>query len=442
MKSRIIVVMHYLEIGGAETALIGLLNALDPKRIEVDLFLHDHRGEMMQFIPKWVNLLPAIPEYTVLERPIVELVKRGFLFLALSRLYAKGLSSISYRKSKTTLPNDSYSDYSSKYTMSFLPFISPNTYYDLAISFCTPHRIVLDRVKARKKMAWIHTDYTRIWVDAPEELKVWSRYDYIASISGDVTKTFLQVFPSLESKIIEIENILSPKFVRERAELQDVSAELEGGGIRILTIARYSQQKNLDNVPDICRKLIEEMTKLLSVGRFSEAKNYDNVPDICKRIIKYLQADDSQNTDSVFPIKWYIIGYGGDEELIRQKIKEAGMENNVILLGKRSNPYPYIKACDIYVQPSRYEGKSVTVREAQMLCKPVVITNYPTASSQIKTGIDGLIVPMDNEGCAKAIAEFICNDSLQNDITRYLESHDYGNEMEVEKMYDILATQD
>lgn len=180
------------------------------------------------------------------------------------------------------------------------------------------------------------------------------------------------------------------------------------------------------------------MTKLLSVGRFSEAKNYDNVPDICKRIIQYLKDDSIQKADAVFPIKWYIIGYGGDEELIRQKIKESGMENNVILLGKRSNPYPYIKACDIYVQPSRYEGKSVTVREAQMLCKPVVVTNYPTASSQIQTGVDGLIVPMDNDACAKGLAEFILNDSLQKKIVTYLETHDYGNEMEVEKIYDLL----
>ncbi len=180
------------------------------------------------------------------------------------------------------------------------------------------------------------------------------------------------------------------------------------------------------------------MTKLLSVGRFSEAKNYDNVPDICKRIIKYLKDDSIQKADSVFPIKWFIIGYGGDEELIRQKIKESGMENNVILLGKRSNPYPYIKACDIYVQPSRYEGKSVTVREAQMLCKPVVVTNYPTASSQIKDGLDGVIVPMDNEGCAKGLARVILDEALQQRLEEYLQEHDYGNEAEVEKIYRLL----
>ena len=136
-------------------------------------------------------------------------------------------------------------------------------------------------------------------------------------------------------------------------------------------------------------------------------------------------------------MKWYIIGYGEDT-LIRQKIKDAGMENHVVILGKRDNPYPYIKACDIYVQPSRYEGKSVTVREAQMLCKPVVVTNYPTASSQIKNGVDGIIVPMDNDGCAKGLAKVILDKDMQKRLTDYLKTHDYGNESEVEKIYQLL----
>lgn len=199
------------------------------------------------------------------------------------------------------------------------------------------------------------------------------------------------------------------------------------GGVKILSIGRYSEQKNFDNIPDICKRLVEEMTRLLSVGRFSEAKNYDNVPDICRRMV-----------ETGVEVKWFIIGFGGDEQLIRDKITEAGMQEHVIILGKRNNPYPYIKACDIYVQPSRYEGKSVTVREAQMLCKPVVVTNYPTASSQIRNGIDGIIVPMDNEGCAKGLAEVIVDKALQERLVCYLECHDYGNENEVENIYRIV----
>ena len=399
-KPRIFIAMHYMEIGGAETALVGLLNALEHARVDVDLFLYDHRGEMMQFIPEWVNLLPQIPKYSVLERPIVELVKRGFWGIAVTRLWAKFLSQKVYKRSGSKLENNGGLDKMSKCTTPLLPKINQSVTYNLAISFLTPHRIVAEKVKAKKKIAWIHTDYTRVWVDAEEELKVWQKYDYVASISGDVTNTFLQVFPSLAPKIVEIENILSPSFVRKRAELKDVDKEIRHEGA----------------------------ITLLSVGRFSDAKNFDNVPDICKRLIGKTKLN----------IKWYIIGYGGDEALIRQKIKEAGMEEHVILLGKRINPYPYIKACDIYVQPSRYEGKSVTVREAQMLCKPVVVTNYPTAPSQIRSGIDGVIVPMDNEGCAHGLAEVICDKPLQERIIAHLKTHDYGNESEVEKIYTLI----
>lgn len=400
MKPRIFIAMHYMEIGGAETALVGLLNALDPTRVDVDLFLYDHRGEMMQFIPEWVNLLPQIPKYSVLERPIVELVKRGFWGIAAARMWAKRISKVAYKRSGSKLENNGGLDKMSKCTTPLLPKINQSVTYDLAISFLTPHRIVAEKVKAKKKIAWIHTDYTRVWVDAEEELKVWQKYDYVASISGDVTNTFLQVFPSLAPKIVEIENILSPTFVRKRAELEDTDKEF----------------RQTDKI------------SLLSIGRYSEQKNYDNVPDICKRLINKTKLN----------IKWYIIGYGGDETLIRKKIKEAGMEEHVILLGKRSNPYPYIKACDIYVQPSRYEGKSVTVREAQMLCKPVVVTNYPTAPSQIRSGIDGVIVPMDNEGCAHGLAEVICDKPLQERIIAHLKTHDYGNESEVEKIYTLI----
>ena len=386
--------MHYMEIGGAETALVGLLNALDPARVDVDLFLYDHRGEMMQFIPEWVNLLPQIPKYSVLERPIVELVKRGFWDIAAARMSAKLIGKL------TNVPSFSMDVFTSLFTNKLLPTICPQKKYDLAISFLTPHTYVKNKVVAKKKIAWIHTDYTIYPIAKNVERPIWCSYNYIASISNDVTRTFLQVFPTLAPKIMEIENILSPAFVRKRAELEDTDKEF----------------RQTDKI------------SLLSIGRYSEQKNYDNAPDICKRLINKTKLN----------IKWYIIGYGGDEALIRQKIKEAGMEEHVILLGKRSNPYPYIKACDIYVQPSRYEGKSVTVREAQMLCKPVVVTNYPTAPSQIRSGIDGVIVPMDNEGCAHGLAEVICDKSLQERIIAHLKTHDYGNESEVDKIYELI----
>ena len=396
MKKRIFISMHYLELGGAEAALIGMLQAMDYDRYDVDLFLHSHQGEMMQFVPKGVNLLPEIKEYAMIERPLLEALRKGCFRVVLARLKAKWQFK-RYLKRKGLKESAAAFQYVGNAVAQVLPSLENLGKYDLAISFLNPHNIVRDKVKAKKKVCWIHTDYTRIDVNADLELPVWASYDHVISISSDVTRTFLQVFPSLKDKIVEMENILSTEFVRKRAEEFDTGRELVGDGV-----------------------------KVLSVGRFCEAKNYDNVPDICRRV-----------REKGINLRWFLIGYG-DDSLIRQRIQEADMEEYVIILGKRSNPYPYIKACDIYVQPSRYEGKSVTVREAQILCKPVVITDYPTAKSQIRHGIDGVIVPLDNEGCAKGIVDFIQNRLVQYQIVNYLQNHDYGNESEIQKLYDLV----
>lgn len=395
-KKRIFISMHYLELGGAEAALIGMLQAMDYDRYDVDLFLHSHQGEMMQFIPKEVNLLPEIKEYAMIEKPMLEALVRGCFRVVLARLKAKWQFK-RYLKWKNLKESSAIYQYVGNAVTPVLSSLENLGGYDLAISFLSPHNIVRDKVKAKKKICWIHTDYTRIDVNTELELPVWNSYDNVMSISPDVTKTFLQVFPSLKNKIVEMENILSADFIRKRADEFDASAELVGDGV-----------------------------KILSVGRFCEAKNYDNVPDICRRI-----------REKDINLRWYLIGYG-DDSLIRQRIQETGMEDNVVILGKRSNPYPYIKACDIYAQPSRYEGKSVTVREAQILCKPVVVTDYPTAKSQIKHGFDGVIVPLDNEGCAKGIVDFIQNRLVQYQIVNYLQNHDYGNESEIQKLYDLV----
>lgn len=114
------------------------------------------------------------------------------------------------------------------------------------------------------------------------------------------------------------------------------------------------------------------------------------------------------------------------------------MQENVVLLGKKENPYPYIKACDIYVQPSRYEGKAVAVREAQILNKPVVITDFPTSKSQLKDGFDGIIVPIDNQGCAEGICNLIKDKELQQRLIENTKITDYTNKQELEKIYALL----
>jgi len=361
-KKRIFIMSHAMELGGAERSLIGLLDAFDTEKYDIDLFLMRHEGELLEFIPSKINLLPQLEQYTVLARPMKETLAEGHVALTLARLLGK-IAARMFDSKNCYTDSGVALEYSHKFTAALMPPIMPEKEYDVAISFLTPHYFVAQKVRAKRKIAWIHTDYSKVQVNRLSEQKMWEKYDNIISISAAVEEAFLTVFPELEDKIAVVENILPRRLITTQKDAFSIKDEMPEQGI-----------------------------KLLSIGRYCSAKNFDNVPEICSRLIK-------QGLD----VYWYIIGFGPDEKLIKSKIEQFGMNKRVILLGKKENPYPYIKACDIYIQPSRYEGKSVTVREAQMLGKPVIITQYATSSSQLENGVDGVVVPLNNEECAKGI---------------------------------------
>ena len=398
MKKKILIFSHAMELGGAEASLLGLLDSINTNEYEVDLFLMRHSGELLKYIPESVNLLPQNKKYAALMFPIASLIKRGQWLIVALRLLAKFLASFKVKKLKISGENSIQLEYSHKFTKCIMPKISDKN-YDLAISFLTPHYFVAEKVKAKKKFAWIHNDYANTKIDVKSETRMWSKFDKIISISDNATNSFVQTFPSLANKVTVIENIICKSYIDNLTDKFTVETEMVNDG----------------------------SIKLLSIGRFCHAKNFDNIPQICKLI-----------RESGLNVKWYIIGFGGDEPLIRKKIAEYGMQDYVIVLGKKENPYPYIKACDIYVQPSRYEGKSIAVREAQILHKPVIITDFPTSGNQLKNGFDGAIVPMEINGCASAICDIINNNDLLQLFVKNTSLDDYTNSDEIFKFYNII----
>lgn len=397
MKS-ILIVSHALEIGGAERALLAMLESFDYSQYSVELFLMRHSGDLLKLIPPQVKLLPEKKPYTALGVPLVSILKKGMLRVAFGRIAAKLRAKYYCKRHHIQGENAVELEYSHKYTVKGMPVISDKK-YDLVISFLTPHYFAAEKTHAKTKIAWIHTDYSLINVDVESEHTMWAQYDYIVSISNDCTKGFVSKFPELASKILLMENIIVPVFLQKQAALMEVKQEM----------------------PSF------EGLNLLSVGRFSHAKNFDNVPDLCRRILA-----------QGIQIRWYLIGYGSDEALIRQKIRETGMENHVIVLGKKSNPYPYMAACDVYVQPSRYEGRCVAVQEAQALGKPVIITAYPTSASQLQDGVDGVIVPQDNEACAVGIATVLKNPQMLEKLVHNCAEREYSNAQSMEPIYSIM----
>ena len=393
MKKRILILHFNMELGGAETSLLGLLDAIDYEQYDVDLQLYAIEGPLLSEINSNVRILPEIKEYKALTEPIQKNIKDGLWKIACARCYAKLRSSMS----KTSLKEGhNYKQYFHKICMPYVPSIKEK--YDLAISFNDPHYIIGKKVSAKIKMSWFHTDSSKIQFCNDIEKEMWGMSNYIVNVSEACKQAFDEKHFYAKEKSIVIENILSKKMIIK---------------------------KSFEPIKEYIKD--DKNVKLLSIGRFSHQKNFDNIPEIC-RIIK----------SKGYNVKWYLIGYGGDEELIRQKIEENEISENVIILGKKENPYPYIKMCDIYVQPSRYEGKCVAVREAQLLGKPVIITNYATAESQLEDGVDGMIVPMDNEECAAGIIQLIDNKKLQEKLIFNAAKRDYTNSCEINKIYQII----
>lgn len=400
MKKQILISVYDMEIGGIERSLINMLECFNYEAYEVDLLIFSHQGEFMSLIPGGVNVLPEISSYSVFRKSVVQCLREGHYMATLIRLVCKNLAFIKAgRRRFNEGAGYIQMQLASKYSSYFVPQLKKE--YDLTISYAWPHDIAADKVKAKRKIAWIHTDYSKLEIDNKLDLAAWNKFDYIASISDACTDSFLTIYPSLRNKIKQIENITSPEFIKKMA----------------------------DEIPVIDVPAEEEKFQIVSVGRLSYVKGFDMAVQALRKLY------DKGLTN----LKWKVIGYGGYETELKALIAKYGMEHQFVLLGKMTNPYPYIKSCDLYVQPSRYEGKAVTVTEAQILGKPVIITNYPTAASQVENGVDGIICELSPDGIANAIEQLYLNKELRSTLSGNVKDKDYSNSCELDKLYQIIV---
>ena len=386
-----------MEIGGVERSLISMLENFDYKNYNLDLMLYSHSGDLMKLLPQKPNLLSENKKYKTFRLSIGETIKRGKFLIGISRLAAKYKANKIGNKNNLQDKGYIQMQYMWKYALPFLPKLEKE--YDIAISYLWPHYFISDKVKAKTKIAWIHTDYSKIDTDIELDLSMWNKFDYIAAVSMDCKNAFLSKYPSLKEKVIIVENITSPNFIKKQSE------------------------EKINDLP-----MDKDIFKVVSVGRYCDAKGFDNA-------IKALRILHDKGYTNV---KWYIVGYGGEEELYRRLIKENKLEDSFILLGKKTNPYPYIKHCDLYAQPSRYEGKAVTVTEAQILGKAIMLTNYPTAHSQVMDGVNGYITELSIEGIANGIEKLYKDKQFREILEKNCSSVGYSNADELNKLYDII----
>lgn len=393
MKS-ILFVINSLTIGGSEKSLVSLLNMMDYSKFNVDLLMLKKGEEFDKYIPKEVNILD-IPEY--------------YKFLNDSKMIKSRVSKVKYTLCRYKSSFDLRINFIKKEKINNQQIFYKNQKnilkrlekkYDVAIAYAQgfPTYFVADKVQASKKLAWINCDYKNTLYNKYLDKAFYKKFNKIIAVSDACKESIIQVDSSYKDKIEIIKDIVNPNLILNMAN--EKVEKLNDDCLKILTVARLViHHKGYDVAIKAARLLMENNIKF----------------------------------------KWYVIGDGVDREIIKKLIKENNLTDNFILLGSRGNPYPYMKKCDIYVQPSRYEGFGLTVIEAKILKKLIICSNFNTVNELIENEVSGIIAGMSEIDLYNAINRIINDKELSTQILNNLKSElAYNSTEEIKKIYNEI----
>ncbi|KRE97074.1 glycosyl transferase family 1 [Paenibacillus sp. Soil766] len=394
MKKKILFVIDSLHSGGAEKSLISLLTLFDYQNYEVDLLMFSPEGLYLRLLPTEVNIVNVPKDIQMKRNRIIEIIKSGDLKTLFSRI---GLAI--HNRNPYAIKKMHGAQINWKWMTNRISKLEQN--YDVAIAYSQgmPTYFVAEKVNAGKKISWFNTDYKSAKYNRKFDFDYFEKIDNIVTVSEACKDVLIENFEQMKEKFEVIYDIVSPKLIKEMSN-KDKGFIDTNDGIRILTI-----------------------------GRLVDAKGYDLALEACN-----LLKSEGVN------FRWYVLGEGPLKSEIQDIIKEKRLEDRFILLGVNSNPYPYIKNTDIYVQPSRFEGKPIAVNEAKVLCKPIVVTNFSTVNSQITNEKNGLIVEMNSQDIYKGIKKLINNNNLRQQISSNLMLENVGTEEEINKIYDLIKS--
>lgn len=389
MKKNLLFVIPSLCSGGAEKSLITLLSLIDSTKYNIDLFLFRREGLFLPNVPDYVNIIDGGESYKLFDGAAAEYIKTNLKKLRFDKIlnriyYSKALASGNrariWKYLKTAFPKNK------KHYDAAIGYLEGNTIY-----YC------VDCVDADIKIGYIHNDYSKLNLDISFDKPYFEKLNKLVSVSEECCDVLKNIFPEFSEKVLKIENISSP------------------GALCLLAVNAAEEYEGVGSII------------LLTVGRHNKQKGYDIAVDAAEIL-------DKNGVD----FKWFSIGKGELMPQIEEKIKEKHLEKKFILLGERANPYPYISGCDIYVQPSYYEGKSIAIDEAKCFAKPIVATRFSTVFDQLANGETALLAEIDAQSVAEKIIQFINDKELCKKMSDKLKHTHKGNEEELEKFYAML----
>lgn len=214
--------------------------------------------------------------------------------------------------------------------------------------------------KSVKKIAWVHNDITKVFGnDIKAKIKkkldksVYKNYDEIVFVSNENKNSFENLYGNIGKQIV-IYNYLDKNRIIEKSKENKEILKKEETPI-FVTVARLTKQKGIDRLIKVHKRIIDDGIKH----------------------------------------KIYVIGDGVEKDKLKKLIKQFKIEKSFILLGKKENPYCYIKSADYFCLLSLYEGYGMVIEEAKIFNKPILITK--TAAVEAVRDYENSLIIENNE---------------------------------------------
>lgn len=337
---KILFAVKDMNVGGVEKSLLSLLNDIDKSNYTVDLLLLEKQGELLENIPNWVHVI-VWEEYKEIKEElnnaplysIRKTLKNGDIKRTVNLL-------IGYLETKT------WKDYSYYYKKVFKKQKKRKECYDVVISYTSLIGYltwyVEEFIEADMYIGWIHFDVSKLNFDYKLIQKLHKKMKKIYVVSEEAKKSFVKKFPDLAEKCELKYNTINKKEILKLAD-KKVNTIKNEGQVTIVTVGRLTAEKGQDIIPEVAKML----------------------------------------KDNNISFKWYLVGDGSLSERIINESKELGVQDRVILLGTKLNPYPYLRQADLYVQTSVHEGYCITLAEAKVFGMPIISTEFAGAHEQL-----------------------------------------------------------
>lgn len=367
---KVLFMLHSMNIGGVEKSFLSLLSTIPKEKYEITLLLLEKKGGFLEFIPDWVKI-EEVEWYPEIKPLIMQPPHQTIKGYIAEKQWIKVLTFlIAYILSEKIFNNRIFIFHNI-----FKTIPKHRKFYDIAIAYQGPTEtidyFVANKIEAKQKISWVHFDVSKHSLNTKLFKRLYKKYNKIHVVSEEGKIKLLEKIPTVSTKTKVYSNIINEQTIHKMSKEQ---VFLDNGytGVKIVTVGRLVHEKGQDLA-------IKVLARLRKEG---------------------------------FEVRWYCIGEGKLRAAYEKLIKVHGVEEDFILLGAMTNPYPYIAQTDIYVQPSRFEGYCLTLAEAKVLKKPIVTTNFVGAMEQISDGRTGLIVGINEDEIYNAVKKLICNTQL------------------------------